>query len=149
MTWNIKKHITGITNSIYDNYGYIARGEIRTYSGIIATLTQDAYNSLDNPFGQAVRVLSLDIYVSTNATATSPNIDCGIGSSATTDYVTLFDDLPGETIGFYNSLIATPGTQTVPQLWASGSGNRYLNMSIKDAAATGMVATYTVTVMGN
>ncbi len=107
------------------------------------------FNSLDNPFGQPVRVLNLDIYVSTQATATSPNIDCGIGSSATTDYTTLFDDLPGETVGFYRSTIATPGTQTVPQLWASGSGNRYLNLSIKDAAATGMVADYTVTVMGN
>ena len=138
-----------VTNIVRNVTGYIAPGEIRTYSGSIATLTQDAFNSLDNPFGQAVRVLSLDIYVSTTATATSPNIDCGIGSSPTTDYTTLFDDLPGETIGFYKSTLATPGTQTVPQLWATGSGNRYLNMSIKDAAATGMVATYTVTVMGN
>jgi len=134
---------------IQDNTGYIAQGEIRTISGTIATLTQDAFNSVNNPFGQAVRVLNLQINVSTAATATSPNIDCGIGSSATTDYTTLFDDLPGETIGYYTSTITTPGTQTVPQTWASGSGNRYLNMSIKDAAATGMVSTYTVTVMGN
>lgn len=132
-----------------NNTKYIAPGEMQTYSGSIATLTENAFNSVDNPFGQAVRVLSLDVYVSTGATATTPNLDCGIGSSATTDYVTLFDDLPGETVGCYTSTIATPGTQTVPQLWASGSGNRYLNMSIKDAAATGMVATYTVTVMGN
>ena len=128
---------------------YIRSGEIRTYTGSIATLTENAFNSKDNPFGQAVRLLSLEVYVSTNATATAPNIDCGIGSSATTDYTTLFDDLPGETIGFYTSTVTTPGTQTVPQLWASGSGNRYLNLSIKGAAATGMVATYTVTVMGN
>jgi hypothetical protein len=138
------------TNVNYSGNGnYIARGEIRTYSGTIATLTENAFNSLDNPFGQAVRVLSLDIYVSTQAAATSPNIDCGIGNSATADYTTLFDDLPGETVGFYNSLAGVPGTQTVPILWASGAGNRYLNMSIKDAAATGMVATYVVTVMGN
>jgi hypothetical protein len=136
-------------NHFDGNIGYIAPGEIRTYSGTIATLTQNAYNSLDNPFGQAVRVLSMDVYVSTAATSTSPNIDCGIGNSATTDYATLFDDLPGETIGFYRSTIATPGTQTVPVLWESGSGNRYLNMSIKDAVATGMVSTYTITVMGN
>ncbi|MFA5408440.1 MAG: right-handed parallel beta-helix repeat-containing protein [Bacilli bacterium] len=135
-------------NEICGNVGHVAPGEVRTYSGSIATLTQDAFNSLDNPFGQAVRLLSLDIYVSTGATATTPNIDCGIGSSATTDYTTLFDDLPGETIGFYRSTITIPGAQSVPQLWESGSGNRYLNMSIKDAAATGMVATYVVTVMG-
>jgi len=29
-----------------------------------------------------------------------------------------------------------------------GAGNRYLNMRIKDAAATGMVATHVATVMG-
>jgi hypothetical protein len=136
------------TSIVANNQGYINRGEIRTYSGTIATLTENAFNSVDNPFGQSVRVLSENIYISTGATATTPNIDCGIGSSATTDYTTLFDDLPGETVGFYNSLVTTPGAQTVPQLWASGSGNRYLNHSIKGAAATGMVATYTVTVMG-
>ncbi|MDD5009972.1 MAG: right-handed parallel beta-helix repeat-containing protein [Syntrophorhabdaceae bacterium] len=130
------------------NLGSVGTGEIATLAGSIATLTENAFNSLDNPFGKAVRLLTLDIYVSTGATATAPNIDCGIGSGATTDYTTLFDDLPGETIGFYRSTIATPGTQTVPQLWESGSGNRYLNMSIKDAAATGMVATYVATVMG-
>jgi hypothetical protein len=146
---NIPVSDTGINNTIVLIKGSIAPGEIRTFSGTIATLTQNAFNSVDNPFGQAVRVLDLQIYVSTAATATTPNLDCGIGSSATTDYTTLFDDLPGETIGYYKSTITTPGAQTVPQLWASGSGNRYLNMSIKDAAATGMVATYTVTVMGN
>lgn len=142
----------GISSSdrIYNNNGYIGRGEIRTYSGTIATLTQNAYNSLDNPFGQSVRVINFQIYVSTKATATSPNIDCGIGSSATTDYTTLFDNVSGNTTGFYDSQWTTTiGKQDIPQLWASGSGNRYLNMSIKDAAATGMVATYVITVMGN
>ena len=136
-----KSYVNGISS-------YISRGEIRTISGTIATLTENAFNSLDNPFGQVVRVLALDVYVSTAATATTPNIDCGIGASATTDYATLFDDLTGETVGFYTSTIAALGTQTAPQLWDSGSGNRYLNMSIKGAAATGMVATYVVTVMG-
>lgn len=139
---------TEIGNVYRNNAGYIAPGENRTYTGSIATLTENAFNSLDNPFGQNVALLSLDVYVATAATATSPNIDCGIGSSATADYVTLFQDLPGETIGLYNSKIATPGAQTQPILWQTGAGNRYLNMSIKDAAATGMVATYVATVMG-
>lgn len=133
---------------VFGNYGIVGSGEIRTHSGSIAALTENAFNSIDNPFGKAVRLLSLDIYVSTKATSTEPNIDCGIGSSAEADYTTLFDDLPGETVGFYRSTIASPGAQTVPQLWESGSGNRYLNMSIKGAAATGMVATYVAIVMG-
>ncbi len=133
---------------IYGNTGYIAPGEIRSHSGSIATLTENAFNSLDNPFGQNVALLSLDIYVATGATATSPNIDCGIGASATADYTNLFDNLPGETPGLYNSKISTPGAQTQPIIWQSGTGNRYLNMSIKDAAATGMIATYVATVMG-
>jgi hypothetical protein len=132
----------------YNNVRWFGPGEIGTFSGTISTLTQNAFNSIDNPFGQSVKVLDLQINVNTKATSTEPNIDCGIGSSATTDYTTLFDDLPGETAGYYKSTVTTPGAQTVPQLWASGSGNRYLNMSIKDAAATGMVATYTITVMG-
>lgn len=140
--------LLGSGHTISGNFGYIGAGEIRTHAGSIATLTQDAFNSVDNPFGQNVALLSLDIYVATGATATSPNIDCGIGSSATTDYTNLFDDLPGESIGLYNSKVATPGTQTQPILWQTGAGNRYLNMSIKDAAATGMVATYVATVMG-
>ena len=102
---------------IANNNGYIAPGEIRTYSGYIDALTENDINSLDNPFGRAVRVLSLDVNVSTAATATTPDIDCGIGSSATTDYANLFDDLPGETIGFYRSTAGAPGTQTVPILW--------------------------------
>lgn len=147
---DINSNISSATLSgdLAHGVGILLPGEIRTYSGSITTLTENAFNSLDNPFGQAVRLLSLDVYISTKATSTEPNIDCGIGSSATADYTTLFDDLPGETVGFYRSTIATPGTQTVPQLWESGSGNRYLNMSIKDAAATGMVATYVATVMG-
>jgi hypothetical protein len=142
----------GITTIIRDITGYIAKGEIRTYSKNIATLTENGITSFDNPFGQDVRVLSLDIYISAASNNTTPNatIDSGIGSSSTTDYATLFENVDCETSGFYNSVnTATVGKQTSPQLWASGSGNRYLNMSIKDAAATGMVATYTVTVMGN
>jgi len=136
----------------YGNQGgaSILPGELRTYSGSIATLTQNAYNSLNNPFGQAVALENLEIYISTGTTDTESiaTIDCGIGSSATTDYTTLFEGIPAKTAGFYKSIIATPGTQTLPILWATGSGNRYLNMSIKDAAATGMVATYVATVRG-
>lgn len=139
---------SGTRTIIRNNDGFLGKGEERTYCKTISLLTQNDYNSLDNPFYQSVGVLSVDVYVSTKATSTSPNLDCGIGSSATTDYTTLFDDLPGETVGFYKSTLTTPGTQTVAQLWEYGSGNRYLNMSIKDAAATGMVAKEIIRVIG-
>ena len=137
-----------IRRNTKSGFSYLGSGEIATYSFLISTLTQDAFNSVDNPFGRSVILLSEDYYVSVGATATTPNIDCGLGSSATTDYTNLTNDLPGETIGCYKSTIATPGTQTVPLIWTSGAGNRYLNHSIKDAAATGMVMRCTVTIMG-
>jgi hypothetical protein len=130
-------------------YEYIAPGEIRTYSGTIGTLTENAYNSVDNPFGQNVLVLDETIYISTKATSGAPRLDCGIGSSATTDYTTVFDDITCETVGPYHSTNTTTiGKQTSPILWQTGTGNRYFNHSIKAAAATGLVATYTIRVMG-
>ncbi|MFA5377842.1 MAG: hypothetical protein WC455_18975, partial [Dehalococcoidia bacterium] len=132
-----------------NNQGYIGRGEIRTYTGSISTLTENAYNSVDNPYGQNVLVLDETIYISTKATSGAPRLDCGIGSSATTDYTTVFDDITCETVGPYHSVnTATIGQQTSPILWQTGTGNRYFNHSIKAAAATGLVATYTIRVMG-
>ena len=50
-------------------------------------------DKLDNPFGQAVRVLSVDIEVTTQGAA-SGTMCVGIGSSATADYATMFSVLP-------------------------------------------------------
>ena len=72
-----------------------------------------------------------------------------IGSSATADYTTLHDDVPCTTQGAYSSVnTPTVGKQTSPQVWMYGSGNRYLNHSIKGAAATGMTARWYIRVMG-
>jgi hypothetical protein len=141
----------GDTADMYvrDNQGFIAAGEIRTINGSISTLTENAYNSVDNPFGQDVLVLDETIYISTKATSGAPRLDCGIGSSATTDYTTVFDDITCETVGPYHSTNTTTiGKQTSPILWQTGTGNRYFNHSIKAAAATGMVASYSIRVMG-
>ncbi len=138
----------GTIGRIRNNNGFVSLGEPRYLAGRFVALTENSIISIDNPYGRDMLVLSVDIQVSTGATATTPDIDAGIGSSPTADYATLFDDLPGESVGLYNSKIATPGTQTVPQLWKYGSGNRYLNMSIKGAAATGMAAAYVITAIG-
>ncbi len=140
---------SGSHSVVKDNVGFIGAGEIRTYNGSIATLTENAYNSIDNPFGQDVLVLDETIYISTKATSGAPRLDCGIGSSATTDYTTVFDDITCETVGAYHSVNTTTiGKQTSPILWQTGTGNRYFNHSIKAAAATGMVAQYSIRVMG-
>ncbi len=140
---------SGSHSVVKDNVGHIGAGEIRVYNGSISTLTENAYNSIDNPFGQNVLVLDETIYISTKATSGSPRLDCGIGSSATTDYTTVFDDITCETVGPYHSVNTTTiGKQTSPILWQTAAGNRYFNHSIKAAAATGMVATYSIRVMG-
>lgn len=142
--------VLGGINNIHSNRGYLAPGEVTTYSGSIATLTQNAYNSLDNPFGQDVLVLDTTWYYTT-ATSNAATLDSGIGSSATTDYTTLLANAPLNTtapVAYHSVHTATYGQQTTPILWKSGSGNRYLNMSIKDAAATSLVCGYTVRVMG-
>jgi len=139
----------GAGNIFYNNKGYIAPGEIRTYSGTITAGGAGTITSLDNPFGQVVRVLNLDIKVTTGD-ADAPNIDADLNAANNSVAgLSLFDNLTGETAGYYLSTIATPGTQTVPQTWGSGSGNRYLNIAISDNDGTQLVATYTVTVMGN
>jgi hypothetical protein len=92
--------------------------------------------------------LSLDINL-TAADADAPNIDADLNAANNSIAgLSLFSDLPGETIGYYRSTIA-PGTQTVPQTWGSDSGNRYLNIALSDNDGTSVVGTYTVTVMGN
>lgn len=144
---------TFINYTIRNNIGYIAPGEIRTITGTLAGVTPAGIMlSVDNPFGQAVRVMSVDIEVTTNGAA-SGSMCVGIGSSATSDYATMFSVLPcdpGTTYPyFYNSIkTATYGVQTNPINWATGSGNRYLNFYAHVANAA-YVATYTITVMGN
>jgi hypothetical protein len=135
---------------IANNIGWIAPGEIRTHTFNIlaADLDQNDITSIDNPFGQDVRLLSLDFASSVASSAGA--IIAGLNSSVV-DSTNLFSDLPCNTAApaFYRSTIAYVGSQTLPKVWKSGSGNRYLNVSIKYSAATGLVCTLTATVMGN
>lgn len=143
------------TTYILSNHSYIAPGEIRTISGTLAGVTPAGImtgGSIDNPFGRTVRVVSVDIEITTQGAA-SGSMCVGIGSSATTDYATIFSVLPtdpGTTYPYlYNSTkTATYGVQTNPINWATGAGNRYLNFYAHVANAA-LVATYTITVMGN
>jgi parallel beta-helix repeat protein len=142
--------IQGITNIVQGNEGWIQKGEIRTYSGTIAGGSANAVTAVDNPFGQAVRVVKVDLEITTQSVA-SGTLSVGIGSSNTTEYATMFNALAtdvGTSYPYFYTSTVTPGTQTVPINWASGSGNRYLNFFDK-ATNTNLAATFTVTVMGN
>ena len=142
----------GTGTIILDNDGYIAPGEIRTYSGTITGGAKDNVTSIDNPFGQAVRVLDINLEI-TNQSAAGGLLCAGVGPSASADYETMLASLPTD-VGtaypyFFNSIrTATYGKQSNPVNWATGSGNRYLNF-YSHAATTGLTATYTITVMGN
>lgn len=147
---------TEITN----NQGYIAPGEIRTISGVITGTASDngaIMLSIDNPFGQAVRVTDVQIEITANASAAA-TMNCGIGSSATTSYTTMLSVLPinpGTSYPYFYSATATATygqMQTVAGInWATGSGNRYLNFFNPSANASGTLfrATYAITIMGN
>ena len=139
---------SGVTTTIFDNTGYIAPGEIRTYSGAItATALNTSSVSLLNPFGQNVRVINCDISVTVVPSSTS-YVDVGIGTTGA-DSTGLFTklDMKTGTAPLFNRASVSPGTLTLPLLWNTTS---YFNIfTTNDAATTGMTATYTVTVMGN
>lgn len=146
-------------NTISGNVGFIATGETRTISGTLAGVTPAGIMTIngtaagiDNPFGQTVRVMSVDVEVTTQGAA-SGTMDVGVGSSASADYNTMFNVLPCDNGTsypyFFNSLkTATYGVQTNPIYWNTGSGNRYLNF-YAHVANNGYAATYTITCMGN
>ena len=141
------------TSIIRGNDGYIGTGEIRSYSGTInGTASGTISLSLDNPFGQAIRVLNVQIEITTQSQALG-TLNVGVGSSASGNYTNIFSALPCD-VGasppyFYGSTsTVTYGVQTNPVNWATGSGNRYLNFYTL-VNTTNLVVTYTVTVMGN
>jgi hypothetical protein len=140
------------TATIINNRGYIAPGETRTISGAITAGSAGTVTSVDNPFSQAVRVMSVDLEITTQGAA-SGTLNAGVGSSSSTSYTTMFNALPcdpGTTYPYFYNSKSTPtfGVQTIPINWATGAGNRYLNF-YNLATNTGLAATYTITVMGN
>jgi Right handed beta helix region/Periplasmic copper-binding protein (NosD) len=138
---------------ISNNQGYIAAGEVRTISGIITGGSASSIAlSIINPFSQAVRVVKVDIEITAESSVPS-TLDVGIGSISSSDYNGMWPGLnvhPGGSYPYFYTSTSSPGSQTVPINWASGSGNQYLNFyTTATGASTGLVATYTVTVMGN
>jgi parallel beta-helix repeat protein len=152
-SFNMNPSYIATSTRVYGNTGYIASGETRTISGSLAGVTPAGImSSIDNPFGQAVRVMSVDVEVTTQGAA-SGTMDVGIGSSNSADYNTMFNVLPCDNGTsypyFFNSIkTGTYGVQTNPIYWNTGAGNRYLNF-YAHVANLAYVATYTITIMGN
>lgn len=155
VTGNISPLLYKSTSIINNNQGYIAPGEIRTYSGTITGSTANngaVMLSVANPWGQAVRALEGNISI-TAQSSTASTLDMGIGTSATTDYATMIAALPlnpGTSYPyFYTSTNTTNyGVRPLPINWPSTS---YLNFFNPSANATGTTCaiSYVVTVMGN
>lgn len=153
---------TTAKGDMYGNTNIIAPGEVKTYSGTITSAADHhgaIISSLDNPFGQAVRITKISIEITTQAGAAA-TLDVGLSAANNDDPATkLFTALPlnpGTTYPYlYNSLSnglggTAQGTQTDDVNWATGSGNRYLNFfNPSGASDNSAVWTYTVTVMGN
>ena len=140
----------GTNNNLANNQGYIDPGEIRTISDSITGVSAGTLTSIDNPFGQSVTVIKVDLEITTQSVA-SGTLSVGIGSTNNTEYITMFNALPtdvGTSYPDFDTSTISPGTQTIPINWTSGEGNRYLNFYNK-TENTNFVATYTITVMGN
>jgi hypothetical protein len=131
-----------------NNQGYIATGEVRTLSGTITGTASDngtVMASINNPFGQAVGIISIQLEIKGEASAAA-TLNAGVGSSASTKtYAQFFSALnlqPGTTYPyFYNSqsILAT----SVPINWATGGGNQYLNFSNPSANPCGTACSIT------
>jgi parallel beta-helix repeat protein len=145
-------------DSICNNTGYIASGEIRTYSGSIVGSANDnraIMITIDNSFGQAVRVIKVDVEITVQAMGTA-TMDCGIGLSNSNDYSTMIAGLPinpGTSYPYFYSSTTTPtySKQKDAVNWETGSGNRYMNFYNPSENPSGIAfrATYTITIMGN
>jgi hypothetical protein len=147
-----------ISNTIINNNtGYIMPGEIRTISGTLAGAgATTMILALDNPFGQQVSIVSIDL-ITTTASAASGTLDAGTYTGNTGDTFTakLFTALATDATAsatapaYARSTVSTASqTQTIPVVWDTGANNRYLNF-YSLAATTSWVSKYVVTVMGN
>lgn len=150
--------IKGNSTRFINDYRQPKSGEIRTITGqVLGGSSTIVRASIDNPFPQAVRIMSVDLEITTQGT-TSALLCCGVGSDEATDYGAtsgqqFFDQMPvdlGTSPPYFRNSIhtATYGKQTNPVQWESGTGNRYLNF-YGHTATTNMIAIYTITVMGN
>jgi hypothetical protein len=137
------------------NIGYIAPGEIRTYSGTI-TATARAANSFpiawQNPNAQKVLVTRFVIELTAAGGTATAVMDVGLGATATTHSDNLLDGIDINTTGFYDSLNDTDnGTNGIskPQtLDESGGTTDYITGQILTEKADTLAATYYITVVG-
>jgi parallel beta-helix repeat protein len=143
------ENVTSPLTQVYGNVGWIAPGEIRTFTKAITAGVQDTVTSMQNTSGSNLLITEVIIKLTVAASASNPTYDCGMdddgaGAPATNDF---FEAIP-DTVGVYSSVhTETYGTQTVPVSWPT-SGNDWVNFIITDAAGADTVGTIYIKAMG-
>ena len=101
--------------------------------------------SVANPYGVAVRIIRIDLEISTLSTASTATIDVGTSTTNTGD-PNVVKAMTAQAVGTGTVPVFVDYTST-PLLWASAN---YVNLwTTATAASTNAVITYTITVMGN
>jgi parallel beta-helix repeat protein len=145
----------GSGNVISGNYGYISRGETRTYSVTITAGVEDTTTYFQNPFKQNVWVTEVTLNLTTAASATAPTYDIKIDAdgAGVPDGAALLDGVP-DTVATYWSwgnvygAIAS-GVQTgYVQLASNASTSDWIGLCIEDAAGSDSAGVFYVTLMG-
>lgn len=145
----------GTANVISGNYGYIARGETRTYAVTITAGVEDTVTYFQNPFTQNVWVTEVTLKLATAASASNPTYDIKLDTdgSGVPDGTAFLDASP-DTAGTYWSWTnayggAATGVQTgYVQLASNASTSDWIGLCIEDAAGADSVGVFYVTIMG-
>ena len=99
---------------------------------------------LQNTYGSNLIVTDVLIYITTaQTTGEARKLNVGAGSSNSTDYENLIDDVSLDATGVFSN-VANAGTNGGIVVWKS---NEYINASAQGGAPTGLVGFYAVHVI--
>ena len=131
------------------NVGYIAPGEVRTYSG---SLTAGAANSFafnwQNPNSSKIIVTRLVIYISTAGGTAGSVLDVGVASSSGVHSDNLIDGLDLNTTGVFDNITEGGANGMTRQLVDENGGtNDWITGQILVANANSLVGRYTIEYM--
>jgi hypothetical protein len=147
--------VIGTGAEICGNVGYIASGELRTYSMTITAGVENTTTYFQNPFAQNVWVKEITFQLTTACPATNPTYDVKLDVDGTgVPSGTAFLDGVIDTLGTYwswSNVYGTPayGVQTsYTQLASNTSTSDWIGFCVEDAAGVGIAGKVYITIMG-